>query len=264
MAQFQVNYFSGSLKKATTVQVIVPNDLLPIMVEGNEHFERETKTLYLLHGFSGSGMDWMLGSQVQEMAIKYNLAIVMPSGDNSFYLDGKGTGRAYGSFVGEELVNYIAKTFGLSNKKDDIYIGGLSMGGFGAIHSAFKYCDTFHKVFALSSALIIHNIKNKESNFRDEIADYDYYRFTFGDLSKVEESENNPEFLVKKMQKEGKQIPSLYMACGTEDFLLQENRNFRDFLVKESVDVAYQESKGIHDWKFWNENLEPAIQWMLK
>jgi S-formylglutathione hydrolase FrmB len=264
MAQFQVNYFSGALMKVTTVQVIVPNDLIPIMVEGNEHYKRETKTLYLLHGFSGGGMDWMLGSQIQELAIRYNLAIVMPTGDNSFYLDGKGTGRAYGTFVGEELVNYIAKTFGLSGKKEDIYIGGLSMGGFGAIHTAFKYCDTFHKAFALSSALIIHNIKNIEPDFKDAIADYDYYRFTFGDLSKLEESENNPEVLVKKMHKEGKQVPSLFMACGTEDFLLQENRSFHEFLVKENVDVAYQESTGIHDWKFWDEYLEPAIKWMLK
>jgi enterochelin esterase-like enzyme len=46
--------------------------------------------------------------------------------------------------------------------------------------------------------------------------------------------------------------------------LLQENRSFHEFLVKENVDVAYQESTGIHDWKFWDEYLEPAIKWMLK
>jgi S-formylglutathione hydrolase FrmB len=220
--------------------------------------------LYLLHGFSGGGMDWLLGSQIQELAIRYNVAIVMPSGDNSFYLDGKGTGRAYGTFVGEELVNYIAKTFGLSNKKEDIYIGGLSMGGFGAIHTAYKYSDTFHKAFALSSALIIHNIMNRQEDFRDEIADYDYYRFTFGDLSKLEVSENNPEYLVKKRKNEGRGIPPLFMACGTEDFLLQENRSFHEFLVNEKVDVTYEESEGIHDWKFWDKYLEPSIQWMLQ
>ncbi|MDW2798461.1 alpha/beta hydrolase family protein [Clostridium boliviensis] len=263
MAQIQVNYFSGSLMKVTTVQVILPNDLLPIMVEGNEHYKRETKTLYLLHGFSGGAMDWLSGSQVQEMAIRYNLAIVMPSGDNSFYLDAKGTGRAYGRFVGEELVNYIARTFRLSNKKEDIYIGGLSMGGFGAIHTGFKYNNTFAKVFALSSALIINNIKNKEPGFQDAIADYDYYNSIFGDLKLLEDSENNPEFLVKKILKEGKQLPPLFMACGTEDFLLQENRSFIEFLAKEKVGVAYQESTGTHDWKFWNEYLEPAIKWLL-
>lgn len=264
MAQIQVNYFSGALMKVTTVQVIIPNDLPPSTKEENEHYKRETKTLYLLHGFSGSGMDWLLGSQIQELALKYNLAIVMPSGDNSFYLDGKGTGRAYGTFVGEELVQYIAKTFGLSSKKEDIYIGGLSMGGFGAIHTALKYCDTFHKVFALSSALIIHDIKNSKPDFCDAIADYDYYKFTFGDLGELEESENNPEFLVKKLKKEGKQIPPIFMACGTEDFLLQQNRNFDYFLEQEKVDVVYEESSGIHNWKFWDEYLEPSIKWMLQ
>ncbi len=264
MALFQINYFSESLKKVTTVQVIVPNDVIPTMLEGNKHYEREMKTLYLLHGFSGSSMDWLLGCQIQELSIRYNLAIVMPTGDNSFYLDGKGIGRAYGTFVGEELVNYISKTFGLSRKKEDIYIGGLSMGGFGAIRSAYNYCDTFHRAFALSAALIIHRIKNIETGYFDGLADFDYYNFTFGDLSKIEISENNPEFLVRKRKKEKRQIPPLFMACGTEDFLLQENRDFRDFLVKEEIDVTYQESSGNHNWKFWDAYLEPAIIWMLQ
>ncbi|PXV86834.1 S-formylglutathione hydrolase FrmB [Lachnotalea glycerini] len=263
MALLQVNYFSEALKKITTFHIFLPNDVQPIMIQGNKHYEREIKTLYLLHGFSGGTIDWMLGSSAQDMAIKYNIAIVMPSGDNSFYLDAKATGKAYGRFVGEELVSYVSKTFGLSEKKEDLYIGGLSMGGFGAIHTGFLYHDTFHKIFALSSALIIHNIKDKTKEYEDIIANYEYYTLTFGDLSKLEQSENNPEYLVKKLKKENKQLPSLFMACGTEDFLLQENRRFHKFLVDENVDVVYQESPGIHDWKFWNEYLEPAIVWML-
>jgi putative tributyrin esterase len=264
MALLQVNYYSEALKKITTFHIILPNDLQPIMLEGNEHYKRGMKTLYLLHGFSGASIDWMLGSRAQEIAIKYNIAVVMPSGDNSFYLDGKETGRAYGRFVGEELVQYVAKTFGLSGKKEDVFIGGLSMGGFGAIHTGFQYHDTFQKIFALSSALIVHNIENIEPGFQDMIANYEYYSLTFGDLSRLEESENNPEYLVKKLKKEGKKTPPLFMACGTEDILLNENRSFHEFLVNENAEVAYQESTGIHDWKFWNEYLEPAVRWLLK
>ncbi len=263
MALLQVNYFSEALMKTTTFHIFLPNDIQPVMIQGNKNYDRKIKTLYLLHGFSGGTLDWMLGSSAQDMAAKYNLAIVMPSGDNSFYLDAKATGRAYGKFVGEELVNYVSKTFGLSDKREDIYIGGLSMGGFGAIHTGIKYFDTYHKIFALSSALIIHNIKDKKSEFKDGIANYDYYTLTFGDLSQLEQSENNPEYLVKMLKGDNKRIPPIFMACGTEDFLLQENRNFHKFLVNEKVDVIYQESTGIHDWKFWNEYLEPAIIWLL-
>ena len=263
MAQLQVNYFSEALMKITTFQIILPNDVPPMMTEGNEHYKRSMKTLYLLHGFSGSSIDWLFGSRVQELAIKYNLAIVMPCGDNSFYLDGKATGRAYGRFIGEELVNYVARTFNLSSNKEDISIGGLSMGGFGAIHTGLQYPETFGKIVGLSSALIIHNIKNIESDFIDDIANYEYYAMTFGDLKLLETSDNNPEVLYNKLKMAGKRIPPIFMACGTEDFLINENRAFHEFLLSENADVDYNESPGIHDWKFWNEYLEPGIQWIL-
>lgn len=263
MALLQVNFFSNSLMRSNTIHVILPNDVPSGMIQGNKHYERATKTLYLLHGFSGNTVDWMLGSLAQEMAIKYNLAIVMPSGENSFYLDGKGTGRAYGQFTGQELVTYIRKTLGLSDKREDTFIGGLSMGGFGAIHTGLQYPENFEKMFGLSSALIIHNIKNKKEGFKDGIADYDYYVNTFGDLNQLERSVNNPEYLVQQRKKRGEMIQPIFMACGTEDFLIRENRAFHHFLKVEGVNVTYKESQGVHDWKFWNEYLEIAILWML-
>jgi len=263
MALFQINYFSEALRRITTFNMFSPNDVPEFMRENNKHYERETKTLFLLHGYSGNTIDWMAGSLAQQLAGKYNLAIVMPSGENSFYLDGKGTGKAYGRYIGEEMVNYVCQTFGLSKKKEDMAIGGLSMGGFGAIHTALKYPETFGKAIGLSSALIIHGVKNMKPEEKNDMADYDYYSSVFGELDKLEASENNPETLVKKLKSANEVIPSMYMACGTEDFLIEENRSFRDFLKAQEVDVTYRESAGIHDWDFWNEYLEPSILWML-
>ena len=48
------------------------------------------------------------------------------------------------------------------------------------------------------------------------------------------------------------------------DFILKNNRVFRDFLNSQNVDLTYYESEGIHDWKFWNQYLEPAICWGLE
>lgn len=264
MAVIQGNYFSHALMKMSTFHMMLPNDLPPEMKANNPHYQREMKVLFLLHGFSGNTLDWTVGSLVQEYAGKYNLAVVMPSGDNSFYLDARGTGRAYGEFIGKELVEFIRETFGISAKAEDTYIGGLSMGGFGAIRTALKYPETFGKVFGLSSALIIHNIKGVQEGFQDAIADYDYYTRAFGDLSELESSENNPEYLIEKRLEKGDTIQPLYMACGSEDFLINENRQFYEFLVNHKVDVTYHESTGIHDWKFWNEYLEPAIQWAVE
>lgn len=137
------------------------------------------------------------------------------------------------------------------------------MGGFGAIHTGLYYPETFGKIVGLSSALIIHNIKNKTEEFVDAIADYAYYSSVFGDLDKLEDSVNNPEYLIKELKRENKAIPALYIACGTEDFLIEENRAFHKSLLEENVKVEYIESPGIHDWKFWNTYLEPSIQWLL-
>lgn len=263
MSLLQVNFFSQALMRVTTFQMILPNDVSPEMTAGNPYFERPQKNLYLLHGFSGGSNDWLTGSLIQELALKYNLAVVMPSGDNSFYLNGKGTGAAYETFTATELVNYTRRTFGLSDKREDTFIGGLSMGGFGALHTGFKYPQTFGKMFGLSSALIVNNIKNLQPDAQDGIADYDYYERTFGNLNLLDTSENNPEYIVRQRVRNGEEIQPVFMACGTEDFLLRENREFKDFLTRQGVDVTYRESAGMHEWKFWNEYLEPAIRWML-
>lgn len=263
MALIQVEFYSKALTKTTCFHAVLPNDVPTDMIAGNEHYNRSMKTLYLLHGYSGCSKDWLLGSQVQEMAIKYNLAIVMPSGDNSFYLDGKGTGRAYCEFVGKELVDYARKLFHLSERKEDTYVGGLSMGGFGAIHTGLYFPDTFSKIVGLSSALIVHNIANIKEDHKDFIADYYYYTSVFGDLSCLDTSVNNPEYLIHKLKEEKETIPQIYIACGTEDFLIKENRAFHEFLGEEGVESEYIESPGVHNWEFWNQYLEPSIQWLL-
>lgn len=96
------------------------------------------------------------------------------------------------------------------------------------------------------------------------MADYAYYLETFGDPEKILTSSNNPEMLVKNLKDQGKEIPRLFMACGTEDFLLDQNRQFYQFLEREQVPVKYMEDSGVHDWSFWNKMIDPAIQWALQ
>lgn len=264
MSVLQINKYSIALSRLITFHVILPDDAIPMMIEGNKNYERKPKTLYLLHGFSGNTTDWLYGSRIQELAMQYNLAVVLPSGENSFYLNGKGTGRAYETFVGVELPDYCTKTFGFSDKPEDNFIGGLSMGGFGAINTALKYPKRFGKMFGLSSAMIQYDIAGMKPGEKNEIADYDYYLQVFGNLEHLDTSENNPDYLIREKKKRGEKIQPVFMACGTEDFILKNNRVFRDFLNSQNVDLTYYESEGIHDWKFWNQYLEPAICWGLE
>lgn len=111
MAIIQGTYLSDALKRSITYHVYLPNDTADEMK--TEYYERPAKVLYLLIGYSGASIDWVTGSLIFGTAQKYNVTVVMVSGENSFYLNQKGTGRAYEDFAGRELPEYINKTFHL-------------------------------------------------------------------------------------------------------------------------------------------------------
>ena len=257
MAVGNMEFYSECLKRNVSFRVIVPN-------EGDPKDGEPMKTLMLLHGYNGGQSDWIWNSHIVDIAQAHHLCVIMPAGENSFYLDGPETGRKYATYIGQELIEYTRKTFGLSDKPEDTFIGGFSMGGFGAIHTALQFNHTFSRAFAFSSALIMHNIENMKPEDKDLVANYEYYKMVFGDLSKMSESPNNPEVLIKQIREKKDILPKLYLTCGTEDDLLGVNHDFRDFLKENQVDFEYHESQGIHNWAYWNECLIPAIEWLLK
>ena len=277
MAELSIHFYSNVLHRSTTFKMIIPNDRrrdgFPPAPD-NGPSPKEMKTLFLLHGYSGDAGNWV----PEWLCEKYNFAIVIPSGENSFWLDAEATGHQFASFVGVELVDYVRKTFGLARSREDTYLMGFSMGGFGALHTALQFPETFGKTAALSSALIVHEVTGMKAEGGidgkggNAIANYAYYRECFGEPEKVLESDANPETLVKKIQNgtlktsDGSiaKMPEIFMACGTEDFLLQNNREFHGFLDSLGVKHVYMESKGIHDMNFWKEYAVKFIPEMMK
>lgn len=225
----------------------------------NEYSKRKMKTLFLLHGYTGDAWNWV----PEHLAEKYNFAIVIPSGENAFWLDGISTGHQYCKYVGEELIDYVRKTFGLAQKREDTYIMGFSMGGFGALHTALYYPDVFSKTAGLSSALIVHEVAGMTDGKGNDVANYEYYRECFGEPSELLESRNNPETLVRLIKSEGKEMPEIFISCGTEDFLIENNRQFHNFLESEGVKHIYDEESGIHDMVFWSKCVDKYIPMMF-
>lgn len=256
MAYFQIEFFSNSLIRPVTFKMFLPNDprIDPFAPVENKELP-PMKTLFVLHGYTGAAENWNL----EALAQQYNFAIVSPNGENSFYLDRPASGHKFQTFLGVELVDYLRRTFRLAMKPEETYITGLSMGGFGALHTALAYPETFGKVGAMSSALIVHDIARREPG----IGNYEYYLECFGDLDTVEERDTNPEVLVKELKKAGKKLPEIFMCCGTEDFLLEPNRVFHRFLEGEQVPHLYFESKGNHDQVFWDEYKVKIVNWMF-
>ncbi len=254
------NYFE-SMRRVMEFRFVLPDD--PRYM-ANSHYDRPTKIVLLLNGYTHNNLEWLNHTQMMDFARKYNLAIFLTSGENSFYLNREGCNDHFADFVGKELMEYVTDTFHLSKNKEDHYVMGISMGGFGALHTGLAYADFFSKIVAFSPAYIIHEIAGAKPGFMNAGGDYAYYRRIFGNLDTVLESENNPEQLIRNLKAAGKDIPKIFMACGTEDFLLETNRFFKNFLDEEKIPVVYYESPGSHDYAFWNQYVEKAIQWCLE
>lgn len=261
MAKFNIKFFSNSLIRPVPLEVVIPNDPRPSFNGTIPAVDKENmKCIFLLHGYTGDGENWI----PEYLLAQYNCAVVCPSVENGFYLDGISTGHAYQTFVGVELVNFIRNTFGLAMTPEKTFTMGMSMGGFGAIHTALAYPDTFGKCVGLSSALIIHKLADMKPGDPDILCNYEYYRECFGDLATVKERDVNPEVLALKLKQNGIKIPSIYMACGLEDFLSKDNQALDMFFTENNIEHVFKEDHGEHDMNFWGKCVPDALKWLCE
>ena len=256
MALLQVNFVSSALKRTVPMTVILPVD----KIFGDDR--RDTakpcfKTLYLLHGLLGNCTDWVMNTRIQQWAEAKNLAVIMPSGDNSFYVDQLTPNNDYGDFIGRELVEITRKMFPLSHRREDTYIAGLSMGGFGAIRNGLVHAETFGYIAGLSSALHFfeaapempaHSLMGEEQ--------------VFGDIALARQTSKNPRIALAQLLERSGPLPKIYMACGLQDSLLDANRSFKTFLEEKGVPVFYEELDGNHNWDFWNDQIQKVLAWL--
>ena len=260
MAVFDISYYSEALRRYVPFQAFLPFDYnnggQP--PAGEKYASRPMGALFLLHGFTGSAFNFV----PQELCYKYNFAVIMPNGENSFYTDHERSCAEYCKMVGAELVDFVRRTLGLAKERELTGIAGFSMGGYGALHVGLKYSQTFAKIGAMSSALIVKGLSAMKPGEGNSVANYDYYSDCFGPLSAAPEREVNPEVQIKKLKNEKASIPGLYLCCGEEDFLIEPNRDFHAFLQNEGIDHLYTEGPGIHNWAFWDRHIQEILAWL--
>lgn len=261
MAQLQVDFFSRCLMRQVTINAIVPVDKFSMSGQKVRE-DKPFKTLYLLHGIFGNHSDWISGTRITAWAQDNNLAVIMPAAENHFYVDCKASGEAYGAFIGEELIEITRALLPLSNKREDTFIAGLSMGGYGAIRNGLKYWSTFGYIAGLSSAFILESAVNSTNDTPIFHQKRSFYEAVFGDLDQLMGSDMDYKALIMDLKKQGAQIPRIYMAVGTEDFLLEQNRDYHQFLLGQGVEVTYEEGPGGHEWNFWDKYIHRVLEWL--
>ena len=262
MAYFDVDFFSQYLNRSVRCGVFLPTDQGAYLEEKEK---RKFKTLYLLHGMTGSQSSWNGMEALWEITQKYRMAVVVPNGENSFYCDSPLTGNYYGTFIGRELVEFTRNSFPLSDRREDTFIGGLSMGGFGAIVNGLRHPETFGYITAFSSALIKRLILRADEEEGLDFFNRIQYQSMFGldRIGDFEGSDCDYEALARKLAGSGEKKPAVYMDCGTEDVsLYQANTAFQDLLTGLGYQVVWDSRLGGHDSAFWNDSLKKAVEFL--
>lgn len=252
MAFCEMHLFSESLGLQTTINVVIPqqNTVGEIGVSGNGD-KKKYKCLYLLHGLSDDHSIWLRRTSIERYAQEYGICVVMPFGGRSFYTDMK-YGEKYYTYISQELPRLVQEFFPVSDKREDTYIAGLSMGGYGALKIGLKNCEHFCAAAGLSSAADIVNLTDL---FKDVFIPI------FGDALDVPNSEDL--FKLAEERNDHPLKPRIYMGVGTEDFLYESNCKLRDKFQSLNYDYTYRESKGTHSWAFWDEYIQCVLQWMF-
>lgn len=259
MAFIRAAFQSMTLMREMNIAVILPPllEMEGMRPTGVKSPETKFKTLYLLHGLRGNEMDWVRLTGIERYAYEKNLAVVMPAGDNFFYANGPVS--RMGDFVGRELVEMTRLMFPLSLKREDTFVAGLSMGGYGAIRTFLNYPETFRTAASLSGAVDMAAAKDLQGFPPDE--GRRILEGAFGDPAGIEGSENDLFHMTKRRLEEGL-LPELYVACGTEDFLYGTNVKFRDHLKAIGAQVTYEEGPGGHTWDFWDTYIRRVLHWL--
>lgn len=257
MARIICDMYSDSLQSNTTITVIVPTANKDPQSATRALYQPEKKfqTLYLLHGLFGDHTDWTRYSQIESYAEEYQIAVVMPSASNSFYTD-MSHGPRYYTWISEELPYAVRALFPLSDKREDNFVAGLSMGGYGAFKLALKKPEQYAAAISLSGAVDICGLVQGAEFPKSQIEDI------FGEIEKIPGGENDLFALTDQLVKSGKPAPRFYQACGTEDFIFDFNVRYRDYAKAAGLDLTYEEGPGVHDFYFWNTYVKKALEWL--
>lgn len=253
-----MNLMSESLMRTVQVNAIVPFDKIqmPDQIEKANIKIKDYKVLYLLHGIYGSHVDWVNGTKLQRWAEEKNIVVIMPAGENKFYVDIPEIQDYFGKFIGDELPRLMKRLLPISLKREDTFIGGLSMGGYGALRNGLKYSETFGGIAALSCGDPL------EDSLVNNLMGDAFAKMVFGPSDKVKNSDKCIEYLILENSKNKKINQKIFLACGLQDKLLRTTQSLKTKFLNAKYELEYHETEGGHDWDFWNSQIKNVIDWI--
>lgn len=193
--------------------------------------------LYQLHGASDDHTAWLRYANLVRHCAGLPLIVVLPDGALSFWMN-RGPRERYEDFVVEDLWAHVARTFPV--RPGPAAIGGLSMGGFGAVYLGLRHPERFASIWAHSGAF---------RGAADRIA---------AGWPEADAREADVEALAERAAA-ARPLPALSFDCGLEDGLLAGNRALHEALRVHAVAHGYREHPGAHTWDYWDRHVAEAL-----
>lgn len=258
MGLMHFSFLSQSLGFHTNVYIILPN-------EGN-HKTKKYPVLYLLHGGAGNAQDWLRYTSIERYAEEHDIAVVMPEvGGSSFYGD-MVHGYPYYTYLTYELPMIVNCFFPISDKREERFVAGLSMGGYGAFKWAFDQPEYFGAAANFSGI-----------SFTDEIFDESRGGFAmhaktdpkgicnlvWGGYHKMLGTKNDTRYMITHAIESKADLPKLYAAIGKEDFSYEYAKRYLRYMKENGIKVEYSEMEGSHEWKVWDKAVQEFISWAI-
>jgi putative tributyrin esterase len=257
MIRLRTDFFAESLGMGTSMVVLMPQAASGIGMEGADAPDAGASAdgpavpvLYLLHGLSDDCTIWERRTSIERYATEKGIAVVMPEVRRSFYTD-EAVGEAYWTFVAEELPQIVARTFHVSTAREDTFVAGLSMGGFGAFKLALNHPERFAAAASLSGAV---DLTSMDLDWTGTLA-----RRVWGDREIAGTADDLIGLLGRRDPAE---LPALFLDCGTEDQLIAQNERFLAAAEDAGVEVTSRLRPGAHTWDFWDEGIQDVLDWL--
>ena len=259
MALIHIGFFSECLGMAVQCDVILPQTAsgqigMAAGVQGDRH-----PTLWLLHGASDDHTIWQRRTSIERYAAPLGLAVVMPAVQLSGYAN-MAHGRRYYDYVANELPEIMRDMFPLSDKREDNFIAGLSMGGAGCMKIGLANPDKYGAIGCFSAGAINrHKVLSPE---RVDMMNMVYGTTNMDDLNGTVEDVFGS---AKKIVEEGLPCPRIFHSIGASDGLLESAHETRDFFTAipgNPFDYHYEEHPGAHTWEYWDEHIQDFLKFL--
>ncbi len=241
---------SELLGKQTSAEILLP-----------DRGEGPFPVFYLLHGLSDDATMWMRRSRIEFYLAGLPLIVVMPDGYRGFYTDHE-DGPPYARHFGEELPRIIERHFHARASRGARAIGGLSMGGYGALRVGLGYADRFCSVNSHSGA-VGWGDRPGVAAYRKAARDRGWPEAFVKEMVRVfgrsPRGTSHDIVELARRARRAKRLPRILIDCGTDDYLIGVNRLLHADLNRERIPHEYREFPGAHTWDYWDLHIREAL-----